>query len=72
MLLRFEDFVSCFQENKNENSEWVDPVRNTQNNNPQVPVQRKATQVFVILKEKAKQKYENINIIFSKIRFNLF
>ena len=47
--------MNCFQENKNENSEWVDPVRNS-NGNQQVPVNRKATQVFVILKEKVKAK----------------
>ena len=53
MYSRYEDFISCFQENKNESSEWIDPVRS---NGFQAPISRKATQVFVILKEKSNIK----------------
>jgi len=66
-LIKFEEFVACFQESKQENSEWVDPVRNTQNANALLPVQRKATQVFVILKEKAKQKSKDITSLLPQL-----
>ena len=53
-IIKYEDFVSCFQDNKNEMSDWIDPVRS--NASFQTPINRKATQVFVILKEKSNLK----------------
>lgn len=60
-MVRFEEFASCFSDNKVENlsSDWVDPLRG----NSQIPVTRKATQVFVILKEKCKQKSKEIGTL---------
>ena len=54
---RFDDFVGVFQENKNETSTWFDPVRaNAPTQQSQNSVVRKATQVYVIIKEKCKLK----------------
>ena len=53
ILFRYEEFFNCLQDNRNELTEWIDPVRNGPFH---TPTTRKATQVFVILKEKANLK----------------
>ncbi|CAF0760256.1 unnamed protein product [Brachionus calyciflorus] len=52
-LIKYEEFVSCLKENRttSESSDWLDSARSTNS-----PITRKATQVFVILKEKSKLK----------------
>lgn len=59
-VIRHDEFLSAFQEKMSVSSsadqpDWLDPIRSSRNsfNNP---VTRKATQVIVILKEKAKLK----------------
>ena len=51
--------MGIFQENKSETtSTWFDPVRaNAPTQQSQNSVLRKATQVYVIIKEKCKMKY---------------
>ena len=58
-IVKYEDFRFCFQEHLSgnevdENSASSDHFRSS--SSVQIPVNRKATQVFVILKEKAKLK----------------
>lgn len=59
-VIRYDEFMSSLVEKSSpllsstDQPDWIDPVRT--NNSFNNPVSRKATQVFVILKEKAKLK----------------
>ena len=49
--------MGCFQEKQNDAPTWFDPVRaNAPTQQTQNLVTRKATQVYVIIKEKCKLK----------------
>lgn len=59
MFSRLEDFIGCFQEARVESQGWIDPVRTqmvSQAGQPLGTITRKATQVYVIIKEKCKLK----------------